>query len=81
MSAPRPQETCEIAALIGAGMDPIVNLAEAAEYVGCHDRTLRRAVDRRELACIKKGGLFRFRISHLDAWLKKSEKRPSKVQV
>lgn len=73
----------EIAALIGAGMDPVVNICEAADYVGSHTQTLRRAVQARELCCIRrgKGGLLRFRISHLDTWLKKGEQKPSRVAV
>jgi excisionase family DNA binding protein len=53
--------------------DPLLDLKEAAEYVGRHPSTLRRAIRTREIACVRGDSRYshiRFRLSDLNAWVK-----------
>lgn len=71
----------EIAQLVGAGMDPVVSVQEAAAYACCNAKRIRLAVHQRELGCIREGqrGHMHFRISQLDRWLKSREVPPSRL--
>jgi excisionase family DNA binding protein len=55
--------------------DPILSLKEAAEYLGRHPQTLRKAAQMKEIACIRRGrrGKYFFRLSYLERWLKGQE--------
>lgn len=51
-----------------AELDRLVSLAIAAQHLGCHDQTLRRMIDRRQLHAVKIGhgrGTWRIAISEL----------------
>lgn len=41
---------------------------EAARLVGCHHRTIRRAIDARQLPAFKRGNEWRIRRADLEAW-------------
>jgi hypothetical protein len=47
----------------------LLNLREAAEYLNTTERQVRRLVSLRAFPYIKVGGLLRFRVSDLDAYL------------
>ena len=56
--------------------EPLLTVAEAAEYVCRCRETIRRAVRARELACVrgpKRASHLRFRLSDLNAWIKSHE--------
>lgn len=65
-----------------AGYDPILNIHEASAYTGRHPQTLRKAVRERALSCCRLGALgkLRFRLSHLNAWLRRQECPASRVR-
>jgi excisionase family DNA binding protein len=53
--------------------DPLLDLKEAADYIGRHPSTLRRAVKAREIACVRGSSRYshiRIRLSDLNAWVK-----------
>tara|TARA_R110000751_G_C13584100_1_gene460171 strand:+ start:125 stop:316 length:192 start_codon:yes stop_codon:yes gene_type:complete len=50
-------------------MERPLNYAEAAEYLGLAEVTLRKRVTRKQIGYIKLGRLVKFRISDLDAYI------------
>ncbi len=64
------------------GYDPLLNLKEAASYLGTSAVTLYRMASKREIAVVrnekKSGSTMRFRLSALNSWAKAHESRPSK---
>lgn len=65
-TAPRPQ-----AALA-------VSLQEAAELIGVHVNTVRREINRGNLAAVRIGRVLRVRVAEIHAYLKRNEtRRPS----
>lgn len=52
-----------------------MTLAEAAAYARVHPREMRRALQQRELACIRRGGTghYKIRRSALNKWLASME--------
>uniref|UniRef100_A0AAU2V786 Helix-turn-helix domain-containing protein n=1 Tax=Streptomyces sp. NBC_00003 TaxID=2903608 RepID=A0AAU2V786_9ACTN len=49
--------------------DPLLAVPEAADYLGVGIRMVRRLRTARELPVVKVGGLLRFRVSDLEAYL------------
>ena len=49
----------------GSGSEPTLTAIEAAARLGVNERTIRRAIDRGELAAIKEGGAFRISLADL----------------
>ncbi|HXH89698.1 MAG TPA: helix-turn-helix domain-containing protein [Gaiellaceae bacterium] len=48
--------------------DRLLDVNEAARYVGCHANTIYAAAQSGALRCRKVGRLRRFTVSDLDAW-------------
>lgn len=73
----------ELPQKLASSKDPLLDVYQAAAYCGRHPQTLREAVALRELACCRRGqrGHLRFRLSHLDAWLRRQEQRPSRASA
>lgn len=47
----------------------LVNIAQAAEYLGRTPKSIRHLVQRRKLRCIRADGRVMFDLSDLDAWI------------
>lgn len=68
-TAPRPQ-----AALA-------VSLQDAADLIGVHVNTIRREINRGNLAAVRIGRVLRVRMTELNAYLKRCEaRRPSNME-
>jgi excisionase family DNA binding protein len=50
----------------------LMDIANAAMYLGISVRTLRKWKDRRMVAFVKLGGLLKFRQRDLDAWIEQN---------
>ena len=57
-----------------------VNLQEAAEMLGVHVNTIRREVNRGNLAAVRIGRVLRIRVAELHAYLKRNEKRVNPME-
>ncbi len=53
--------------------DPVLGLAEAAEYLAMHPVELRRIVREREITCVRRGDLghIKIRLSELNRYLER----------
>lgn len=56
-----------------ATADPLLDINDAAAYLVIHPRELRRMVQERELAVVRRGerGRMKFRLSELERWIKR----------
>lgn len=50
-----------------------VSMARAAEYAGCHERTLRRHIASGELTGYRLGRVIRIDLNELEAWMAPSD--------
>lgn len=55
---------------------PLLDIAGVAEYLGTSERHIRRLVSERRIPHVKLGGLVRFNLDTIDAWLVDNERRP-----
>ena len=52
-------------------MDNLLTVQDAAQYLSCHQMTLRKLISKRQIPFIKKKGIgIRLRKEDLDQWLK-----------
>lgn len=60
--------------------DPVLDIYVSGHYTGRHPQTLREEVRLRRLACCRGGkhGPMLFKLSHLNAWLKRQEQRAAR---
>ena len=49
--------------------DPLLTVEAAAQHLGCHPETIRRAIRTRKLACYRLSGCIRIAPDHLTAYL------------
>lgn len=61
--------------------DPLLDIPEAADYLGVGVRWVRRAVAERSVEHVKVGGLVRFRQSTLDNYLSDRTRRPVVIRT
>lgn len=47
----------------------LLNVPDAATYLGTNERHVRNLVYRRQIPYVKVGALVRFRLADLDAWI------------
>lgn len=53
-------------------MDKLLTVQDAAQYLSCHQMTLRKLISQRQIPFIKKKGIgIRLRREDLDSWLEK----------
>ncbi len=55
---------------------PLLDIRGVAEYLGTSERHIRRLVSERRIPHVKLGGLVRFKLDAVDAWLVDNERRP-----
>ena len=61
--------------------DPALNRQEAAAYLDMHPETLGKLARERRIGYIKAPGLrgtIKFKLSHLNAWLRQHETKPAR---
>jgi excisionase family DNA binding protein len=52
------------------GPEPLVGAVQAAEFLDCNERTLRKYAERKQVPAMRMGNEWKFLISVLDAWRK-----------
>lgn len=67
-----------------AAFDPLMDVAEAAQYLALHPETILTKARRREIACVKASGTkarVKFRLSALNQWIRANEKPARRATV
>jgi excisionase family DNA binding protein len=66
-AAPRHNETLD--RVENDAIEPLLNSAQAAYFLGIHRKTLQRIIRSSKVPALRIGKLWRFRKSDLNAWL------------
>jgi len=55
-------------------IEPLVNIQEAARYLGCRENSIRIWVIQKRIPFLKVGSRLRFRLSKLERWAEENAK-------